>query len=156
MANTTYSSPIPPFEIHVFWPRRTYPAPVRVAVVEIEAASEPAPGSVVASAVNGGRSPAIGSSQRPCCSSLPSSPTGPGEKPPGGAGPMYGGKGGEGGGLGLMGRPWPPADMGAPIPAYAEVTDIDRNRLTFKVEAFDSERKIGEGTHRRAIISLNR
>ena len=55
---------------------------MRVAVVAIEAASEPAPGSVVASAVSGGRSPAIGSSQRRCCSSLPSSTIGSAKKPP--------------------------------------------------------------------------
>jgi predicted thioesterase len=46
-----------------------------------------------------------------------------------------------------------PADIGATIIAYAEVTEIDRNRVTFKVEAYEGERKIGEGTHRRAIIT---
>lgn len=49
-----------------------------------------------------------------------------------------------------------PADIGATITAYAEVTEIDRNRVTFKVEAYDGERKIGEGTHRRAIITPSR
>src|SRR5918999_2717760 len=49
-----------------------------------------------------------------------------------------------------------PADIGATITAQAELIEIDRNRLTFKVEAYDGDRKIGEGTHRRAIINRNR
>jgi uncharacterized protein (TIGR00369 family) len=49
-----------------------------------------------------------------------------------------------------------PADLGATIVARAEVVEIDRNRLTFRVEAHEGERKVGEGTHRRAIISINR
>ncbi len=49
-----------------------------------------------------------------------------------------------------------PADIGATIIAYAELLEVDRNRLNFKVEAYDGERKIGEGTHRRAIISTDR
>ena len=46
-----------------------------------------------------------------------------------------------------------PADIGATIIAHAELLEIDRNRLNFKVEAYDGEHKIGEGTHRRAIIN---
>lgn len=49
-----------------------------------------------------------------------------------------------------------PADIGATIIAYAELTEVDRNRLTFRVEAYEGERKIGEGSHRRALISTNR
>jgi predicted thioesterase len=49
-----------------------------------------------------------------------------------------------------------PADIGATITAYAELTEVDRSRLTFRVEAYDGERKIGEGSHRRALISTNR
>jgi len=36
--------------------------------------------------------------------------------------------------------------------AYAELIAVERNRLTFQVEAYDAGRKIGEGTHKRAII----
>ena len=82
VAKTTYSSPTPPFEIQLFWPRSTYPSSVRVAVVVMDAASDPAPGSVVASALIGGLSPAIGSIQRRFWSSLPSSRTGLAKKPP--------------------------------------------------------------------------
>ena len=49
-----------------------------------------------------------------------------------------------------------PADIGATITARAELTHVDRNRLNFTVEAYESDRKIGEGTHRRAIISADR
>lgn len=45
-----------------------------------------------------------------------------------------------------------PADIGATITAHAELVEVDRNRLTFRVEAFDAGRKIGEGTHKRAVI----
>ena len=45
-----------------------------------------------------------------------------------------------------------PADIGDTVVANAELTEVDRNRLTFRVEAFHGERKLGEGTHRRAII----
>ena len=49
-----------------------------------------------------------------------------------------------------------PADIGDTIVAHAELVEVDRNRLTFRVEAFaeasDGDRKIGEGTHRRAVI----
>ncbi len=46
-----------------------------------------------------------------------------------------------------------PADIGATVTAHAELTEVDRNRLTFRVEAYDGDRKLGEGTHRRAIVS---
>lgn len=45
-----------------------------------------------------------------------------------------------------------PASIGARIIAHSELTQVERNRLTFKVEAYDGETKIGEGTHRRAVI----
>ena len=46
-----------------------------------------------------------------------------------------------------------PADIGKTIIAHAEMTEIDRNCLTFQVEAYNGETKIGEGTHHRAIIT---
>ncbi len=52
-----------------------------------------------------------------------------------------------------------PADIGATVIAYAELLEVDRNHLAFRVEAYDGGRggkKIGEGTHRRTIIPLNR
>ena len=44
------------------------------------------------------------------------------------------------------------SDIGATIVARAELVEVDRNRLTFQVEAFDGDKKIGDGTHKRAII----
>jgi len=44
------------------------------------------------------------------------------------------------------------AEIGATIVAHAELVEIVKNRLTFQVTAFDADRKIGEGTHKRAII----
>ena len=49
-----------------------------------------------------------------------------------------------------------PADLGATIKAKAELTEVDRNRLMFTVEAYDGDRKIGEGSHRRTVISTDR
>ena len=49
-----------------------------------------------------------------------------------------------------------PADIGATIIAHAELMEVDRNRMLFNVAAFDGETKIGEGTHRRAIINTSR
>jgi len=49
-----------------------------------------------------------------------------------------------------------PSDIGATVVAHAELLEVDRNRLNFQVEAYDGDRKIGEGTHRRAIIERNR
>ena len=46
-----------------------------------------------------------------------------------------------------------PASTGATIIAYAELTEVRRNRLTFKVEAYNGGTMIGDGTHRRAVIS---
>lgn len=45
-----------------------------------------------------------------------------------------------------------PSDLGATIIAYAEVSEVSRNRVTFQVSAYDGDRKIGEGTHQRAVI----
>ena len=48
------------------------------------------------------------------------------------------------------------SDIGATVIAHAELVEVNRNRLNFNVEAYDGDRKIGEGTHRRAIIDRNR
>jgi predicted thioesterase len=45
---------------------------------------------------------------------------------------------------------------GMNITASAELTDIDGKRLVFNVEAFDEVEKIGEGTHQRYIIELDK
>jgi excisionase family DNA binding protein len=46
--------------------------------------------------------------------------------------------------------------VGMRVTARAELVAVDGRRLTFKVEAHDEREKIGEGTHIRAIINLDR
>ena len=45
---------------------------------------------------------------------------------------------------------------GMRVTARAEFLAVDGRNLTFKVEAHDEREKIGEGTHTRAIINLER
>lgn len=46
--------------------------------------------------------------------------------------------------------------VGMRVTARSELVVVEGRRLTFKVEAYDEREKIGEGTHVRAIINLNR
>lgn len=46
--------------------------------------------------------------------------------------------------------------VGMEVYAEAEVTQVDGNTITFRVAAFDESGKIGEGTHKRAIITAQR
>ncbi len=46
--------------------------------------------------------------------------------------------------------------VGLEVRATAEVTAVEGPVITFKVEAFDEKGKIGEGTHKRAVITTQR
>lgn len=46
--------------------------------------------------------------------------------------------------------------VGLEVHAVAEITAVEGNILTYKVEAFDEKGKIGEGTHKRAIVTAQR
>lgn len=46
--------------------------------------------------------------------------------------------------------------LGQQVHASAELIEIDRQRLVFKVEAYDEKQKIGEGLHERFIVQLER
>ncbi len=46
--------------------------------------------------------------------------------------------------------------LGMTVRARAELLAVEGRQLTFKVEAFDDQEKVGEGTHRRVIIDLER
>ncbi len=46
--------------------------------------------------------------------------------------------------------------LGQRVRATAELVEIDRRRLVFKVEAYDEKQKIGEGFHERFIVDLDR
>jgi len=43
--------------------------------------------------------------------------------------------------------------VGKKVWAEAELIEIDRKRLVFKVTAYDEDKKIGEGTHERFVIN---
>jgi predicted thioesterase len=49
-----------------------------------------------------------------------------------------------------------PTAMGRTVTARARVLETDRRSILFAVEAFDGDRKIGEGTHRRGAVNLER
>ena len=46
--------------------------------------------------------------------------------------------------------------VGDTVVSKAELVSIEKNILTFNVEAFDSVRQIAKGTHKRALINLER
>lgn len=46
--------------------------------------------------------------------------------------------------------------VGLEVRAEAEVTAVDGNTITFRVTAYDEAGKIGEGTHKRVIVSTQR
>ena len=43
---------------------------------------------------------------------------------------------------------------GEKVTVRAELLEVDGRKLRFKVEAHDEHKKVGEGTHRRAIIAI--
>ncbi len=49
-----------------------------------------------------------------------------------------------------------PTPMGMRVTARAELTAVDGRVLTYRVEAHDERDKVGEGTHIRAIINLEK
>ncbi len=49
-----------------------------------------------------------------------------------------------------------PTPMGMRVTARAELVAVEGRMLTFRVEAHDEREKVGEGTHVRAIIVLDR
>src|SRR5262249_61473587 len=45
---------------------------------------------------------------------------------------------------------------GQKVTVRAELLEVDGRKLRFKVEAHDEQKKVGDGTHRRAIIAVQR
>ena len=45
---------------------------------------------------------------------------------------------------------------GQKVTVKTELLEVDGRRLRFKVEAHDEGKKVGEGTHRRAIIQVQK
>ena len=48
-----------------------------------------------------------------------------------------------------------PTPVGGTVQVRCELTEVDRNRLTYTVEAFEGEVRIGVATHKRAVISTD-
>ena len=46
--------------------------------------------------------------------------------------------------------------VGMEVRAEAEVTEVEGNTVTFQITAYDEAGKIGEGTHKRAIVTAQR
>ncbi|MGA0114787.1 MAG: thioesterase family protein, partial [Burkholderiales bacterium] len=46
--------------------------------------------------------------------------------------------------------------VGMRVTAHAEVTKVDGRKLTFRVWAEDEVERIGEGTHERIIVTVDR
>jgi predicted thioesterase len=46
-----------------------------------------------------------------------------------------------------------PTALGARVRVKATVTEVDNNKFTYAIEAYEGEKKIGVATHKRAAIS---
>ena len=46
-----------------------------------------------------------------------------------------------------------PTPLGHKVTIKTVLTDVDRNRLTYSIEAFEGDQKIGVATHKRAVVS---
>lgn len=57
-------------------------------------------------------------------------------------------------GIGLDVRHLAATPVGMTVTAKSELLEVDGRRLLFRVEAWDEQEKVGEGTHTRAIIDV--
>ncbi|TMC60347.1 MAG: thioesterase [Chloroflexi bacterium] len=46
--------------------------------------------------------------------------------------------------------------LGMKVRAEAEVVEVDRRRVKFRIEAYDEKEKIGEGEHERFVVDMER
>lgn len=49
-----------------------------------------------------------------------------------------------------------PTPKGKKVTVRAELLEVDGRKLRFKVEAHDEDKKVGEGTHRRAVVQIGK
>jgi predicted thioesterase len=47
-----------------------------------------------------------------------------------------------------------PTAKGKKVTVRAELLEVDGRKLRFRVEAHDEDKKVGEGTHRRAVVPI--
>ena len=52
-------------------------------------------------------------------------------------------------------RHFAPTAIGERVRVRSELTEVDRNRLTYSIEAFEGDKKIGVAIHKRAVISID-
>ena len=45
-----------------------------------------------------------------------------------------------------------PTAIGQKVRVRSVLTEVDRNRLTYSIEAFEGDKKIGVATHKRAVV----
>ncbi len=45
--------------------------------------------------------------------------------------------------------------IGGTIVVKTELTEVDRNRLTFSIEAFEGDKRVALATHKRAVVSTD-
>jgi predicted thioesterase len=48
-----------------------------------------------------------------------------------------------------------PTSIGQKVKVTVALTEVDRNRLTYSIEAFEGEKRIGVATHKRAVVPVN-
>ena len=48
-----------------------------------------------------------------------------------------------------------PTPIGEKVLVKTELTEVDRNRLTFQIEAFEGDKKVALATHKRAIVTTD-
>ena len=46
-----------------------------------------------------------------------------------------------------------PTSVGGVVTVRSVLTEVDRNRLTYEIEAHEGDKQIGRATHKRAVIS---
>ncbi len=48
-----------------------------------------------------------------------------------------------------------PTNVGQTVRVRSVLTEVDRNRLTYEIEAFEGDKQIGKAVHKRAIIPVS-
>ncbi len=48
-----------------------------------------------------------------------------------------------------------PTSVGGRVTVRAALTEVDRNRLTYEIEAHEGDKPIGKATHKRAVIPVS-
>jgi predicted thioesterase len=52
-------------------------------------------------------------------------------------------------------RHFAPTPIGERVRVKSVLTEVDRNRLTYSIEAYEGGKKIGVAVHKRAVVSTN-